>query len=461
MSDQVARPSSAAPRSTLLWALAAAVLGGVLVVVAPDGAFALAGIVAAGVGVSAALRRPEFMLAALVGSAALDASGRLGAVGDAKVTFYQAVFLVSVCVYIWLVSKGRERLPSTVANWWVLLLALAGLVAIPGAVSPQMAAVAWVSLVSSIGLVYFVVAIANTPARLKFVLTTLVVVAAVLAVLALLEWRDIYSVQSRLITYKLGVRARVTFTDPNIFGGVLAAAVAVGTSLAITERVWFKAIARWGLAGITLAGVVTTSSRGALLGLLVGLAVVLVATPMRLRSRALVLGGSVGMVAVLALWALGPAWIAERVSNIDTDASALDRVYLARSGMRMFQAHPLGIGPGNWTQVIPAFRDQMLPASLLESHTTAVTILVEEGLLGLIGYLGVLASVIFVTIRAAYRAADREVRVLASSALAGMAVLLTQSFTYSMDTSKFLWLTVGAGLAAWAMARVRKSEEIT
>ena len=460
MSDQAVAPRSPALRSTLMWALAAAVLGGVIVAVAPSAAFVVAAPVVIGIGISIAIRRPEFMLAALIASAALDSSGRLGTVGDAKITFYQAAFLLSVGVYVWLVAKGRERLPSTVANWWVLLLALAGLVTIPGAASPQIAIVAWFSLVSSVGLVYLVVAIANTPERLRFVLTTLVVVASGLSVLAILEWKHIYSVQPLLITYALGVRARVTFTDPNIFGGVLAAAVAVGASLAITERVWFKALVLWGLVALSLAGVVTTSSRGALLGLLGGLVIVLIATPMRLRTRALALCGSAGMVAVMALWVLGPAWIAARVTGIGDDASALHRVYLARSGLRMFEAYPFGVGPGNWAQVIPAFRDQMLPPELLESHMTAVTILVEEGFLGLIGYVGVLVSVIVVTVLAAYGAVDKEVRILGSSALAGMTVLLVQSFTYSLDTSKFLWLTVGAGLAAWAMAQVRKNKEI-
>jgi hypothetical protein len=37
--------------------------------------------------------------------------------------------------------------------------------------------------------------------------------------------------------------------------------------------------------------------------------------------------------------------------------------------------------------------------------------------------------------------------------------LAAQAFTYSLETSKYLWLAIGIGAAAWRMAKAAQSEE--
>jgi hypothetical protein len=53
-----------------------------------------------------------------------------------------------------------------------------------------------------------------------------------------------------------------------------------------------------------------------------------------------------------------------------------------------------------------------------------------------------------------------ELRTLASAALAGLVVLLVQSMTYSLETSKFLWFLVGASLAVAGIARAAETKEV-
>lgn len=202
-----------------------------------------------------------------------------------------------------------------------------------------------------------------------------------------------------------------------------------------------------------------TLSRGAFLGLLVGALVAVLATPMRtwVRLSLLVLG--VAGVGVVFLFLLDPSWVASKVTGIASNDSALYRVYLAKSGLQMFAAHPLGVGPGNWQANILFFRDARVPAGLLASHTTYFTVLVEGGILGFVGIVGGLLAYLWMTAKAAFRAVERETRELAAAALAGGAVLLVQSLTYSLEANKFLWFMVGAGVAAALLPHAAQKEE--
>ena len=174
----------AVAKHSWVWAAGAAVVSAGLVLLFPKGAVLIGGLLVVVAGVAFALKRPEFLLVGLLGASALDTSGRLADVAGAQITVYQVVFFGSVCVYGWLIYKHREQFRSTVANWWVLLLALAGLVAIPGAVSPLTGIVAWLSLVSSMALVYLVVGLAYTPERLRLVMNWFLFIAATLSVFA-------------------------------------------------------------------------------------------------------------------------------------------------------------------------------------------------------------------------------------------------------------------------------------
>ena len=414
-------------------------------------------VVLLGVVLALALRRPEIMLVALVAASALDTTGRLAAVGGVKFTVYQLFLAVTVLFTAWLLTKGRAKLVRTPIDLWLGLLVLAAAAALPGAMSLRVGVVAFVSLCSSLALVYLVAVLAPTSAKLRTVLAGVVVLGAALGALALAERFGIFSIQPTFSTPADGVRARVTFEDPNLLGGVLAVAAIVGVPLALSARRTAVSIGLWACIGVSMLGVVATLSRGAFLGLLVGAVVVVVFTPLRTRTRLALLGAGAGGVVLLLAVVLDPAWVSSKLIGIGDNRSALYRLYLARSAARMFVDHPLGVGPGNWPIVISAYRDPWLPASLLESHTAIVTVLIEDGPIAAFSLLAaVVVSAWKMGVASLKAPGDRAV---VASALGGLSVLVIQSMTYSIETSKFLWLLVGAGLAAAAAAWLPDKEK--
>lgn len=455
-SPLVGLPAAAKPLSlaTLAWAAAAGALALVFVVFAPTVGLVLAGLLFLVVLVVASQRYPELLLIGSIAAATLGNTGRVFGVGDAVITIYQAVFFASLAMYAWLVIDGRERLRRSPADLWLLLLLAAAAVAVPEAQDVKLSIVAFVSLVSSVLLAYLMVGVASTPSRLRRTLVAFLLVAAVFGGLAVLEHFHLFVLRHG------SARAHVTFKDPNIFGGMLAAAAVLGIPIAAAERRFARAALYWcAIAGAAI-GLVMTLSRGALLGLVVGAVIAVLVAPMPRKVRVTLIAGGVLVLVALFTFVLSPTFIAAKITGISTDKSALYRVYLAESGMRIFAAHPFGVGPGNWQNAMLAYRDPRVPAALIASHMTYLTIIVENGILGIIGILGALIAFVRVTWRAARRARLVEVRTLATAALAGFAVLFVQSLTYSLDTSKFFWFTVGAGLAAAAVARTTDNEEV-
>ncbi|MDZ4169826.1 MAG: O-antigen ligase family protein [Coriobacteriia bacterium] len=401
---------------------------------------------------------PEVALGALLATSALDVMGRLAKVGPATVTAYQAVLGLTLLFVVGLVLTGRAKLSASGIDGWLALMLAAALTVVPAAVNGPASAVAFVSLASSVVLVYLVMLLAPTPEQLYRVLVALAVVAAGLGVLAVAERVGIFSVQEVYKTTADGIRARVFFKDPNIFGGVLAAAAITAVPLALGEKRWLRATALWALVGAAVLGVVATLSRGAFLGLVVGGVLAVILSPVRTRTKIALLGAGAGLLAVFVVVVLDPRWVADKVLGIGDESSALNRVYLAQAAMAMFADNPIGIGPGMWKEIIPAYRPYDLPADLLESHTTYFTLLVEVGILGLIGFVGALAATGLRLVRALLvPASPHLVRVLLAATASGAAVLLVQSVTYSMETSKFLWFLIGASLTAASFTSSKES----
>jgi putative inorganic carbon (HCO3(-)) transporter len=456
VNGQTAQP---ALPSALAWTAVAAAMALVFVLAAPALGAALGALLLLWALMAWSLERPELLLVGSLSAAALANLSRVSAVGGAELTVYQGVFFASLALYVWMVATGREKLQRTPADVWLLLLLAVALTALPAAQDVRTGLVAFISLVSSVLLAFLVVGVATTTARLRVALVAFLAIGATLGALALFEHFQLFALQPYYITYYDGIRARTTFEDPNVLGGVLAAATALGIPLAAAERRARRATLLWCLVGVAAVGVVMTLSRGAFLGLIAGSLVAVFIAPMRWSVRVVLVLAGIGAVLALVFVVLSPEWVASKVTGIASNDSARYRIYLAASAWRMFSAHPFGVGPGNFETAIGTYRDARVPASLLASHTTYLTILAEIGFLGLIGIAaGILVTLWGVT-KAALTAVTTEIRTSASAALAGLVVLLVQSMTYGLETSKFLWFLVGASLAAAAIARAAKTKE--
>ncbi|HEX9037238.1 MAG TPA: O-antigen ligase family protein [Ktedonobacterales bacterium] len=221
-------------------------------------------------------------------------------------------------------------------------------------------------------------------------------------------------VQSILAAGALGpggasVRVFGTFDQPNPYGGYLNLALPLALALAIFAR---DARMRWvagGASALLLFAQYLAGSRGALLGLVAAL-IVIVALGWRLE-RWTALAALVGTPLVAITWAthLIPRRIENsllsqfRVNDVsltaqvnDANFSTIERLAHWVAGIRMFQAHPLlGVGAGNYSAAYPQYQVTGWDESLTHAHNYYINVAAETGALGLIAFLAVVATALY------------------------------------------------------------------
>jgi O-antigen ligase len=232
------------------------------------------------------------------------------------------------------------------------------------------------------------------------------------------------------------VRAYGTIGQPNSFAGylnmawLLALALAVGATAAfwglrgwrIEDRRSRTAIfyllssilGAWLVAGVLVAGLVASLSRGAWVGAAIGVLGMLLALGVLLgrRARGWLLGavGAAGLALVLGGAGLLPAFVEARLSSIARyltifDASTapvtpenfavVERMSQMQAGWRMFLEHPLlGVGPGNYRVAYPQFAVGNWYISRGHAHNYYLHLAAETGLAGLAAYLALLAGLV-------------------------------------------------------------------
>lgn len=216
------------------------------------------------------------------------------------------------------------------------------------------------------------------------------------------------------------MRASGTFSQPNPYGGYLGLTLPVAVSLTLWAlyRLKQETSANWNIsrpmflllcygvaAGGIGAGLLASWSRGALLGAIGALGVVIV-----LRSRrAALLSGLAGLViaGALLVGALNPTWLpaplVERFAEVPTylgfsdvlnepltneNFAIVERLAHWVAALRMWERAPwLGVGPGNYATIYPEVRLPLWEEALGHAHNIYLNLLAESGIVGLLGYL--------------------------------------------------------------------------
>ncbi|WP_182870596.1 O-antigen ligase family protein [Rhodopirellula sp. JC639] len=148
--------------------------------------------------------------------------------------------------------------------------------------------------------------------------------------------------------------------------------------------------------------IVLARSRGAFLALAATAIVAVFYAPKHLRNK-IYLGL---ILAAIGAFRLADEQFLERMTTIfvsaeDRDSSSDMRLEAWKAGLRMVQNHPLGIGTGNWYQQIPRYAPDL---GGLDSHSTYVKLLAEQGFLGAIVFGSILLSAFFTLRRVRRRA---------------------------------------------------------
>ena|GEM_PF-1870853 len=441
-------------RTLALWLGAACIVGGAagaLVGYSATISLALLGVAV----VVAAFWRLEIGLLVLLLTLPLDLYGQLITSPVTVTVFHVALLLVlaSWCVRVF--GKGSEWLRFSWLDVGIAVLMLAALWSLPHSLAPSATVF---SIVRLLGYWAFTLLYTNgvrTEQQLQRIYLVLGITGVVIGVLALVQYRvpdfsignmNIMTAPGGMITLR---RPSVFFEDPNYLGGFLSVCMIAAAALLVHARSKRWAVAWLVIALVTGIGLVVTFSRGAWLGALLGIVVVVLTAP-KSRRRPLI---AVGLALVIAASLSAPRVIVSRISsmvNVDRDTSVATRYYMYFSAVDIIKDNWVwGTGLTAFEDAYPAYRR---PGTLLivsRPHQLPLSMWAEMGIVGLA------AEVILtlVLVRMYWRKRPLTFSPWESAALAATVTLLLQTFFQYFLYFQYLWLVLALGVVATRLER--------
>jgi len=246
-------------------------------------------------------------------------------------------------------------------------------------------------------------------------------------------------------------RVNSLFFDPNIYGRFLALVM-----LALATRLlWSERPREVTLIGVVLAvlwaGLVLSLSQSSFAALVVGLAI-LAALRWRPGPVVAIAAAAVAAAAIVIVAAPGTIGLKDRSSK-GLDSATSGRTKLITGGLDMFKDRPFqGFGAGSFQKRYRAREHIRSKRIAAISHTIPVTIAAEQGVIGLLAYLALLACaliVLFTGLRTELRARPPPAETLARVvAAAAFCALVVHTFIYAAFLEDPLtWALLGLATA--------------
>lgn len=376
---------------------------------------------------------------------------RLGSIG---VTVTEALFALAGLGWgVRRMIDGHRPWVPHALNGGLALLLLAVLAGIPAAIEP-FAAIRILVMWTFFALVLQLVVDSATPADIRRILWLLALSGATVAAVAVVSSGGQAPQLSELGDTATG-RAVGSFTDPNILGTFLALALPGALVLGLTGPVGRRPVAL-AAAGLILAGLGLSLSRGGLLAAGGALLVLLAWPPVR---RLALLGTAV--VVVLAALNANPLagvqqvdTVVERVITVRyAGQSQLDqRREIYRVTPRIIADHPvLGVGANQYSLVAPHYGliDPYTGFTFDHAHDIALTIGAELGLVGLVALAWLVVALALALWRACVAApVDRALAISVTAALVGLALQGLVDYTVRSNiVAAIVALLAGCGVA--------------
>jgi O-antigen ligase len=244
-------------------------------------------------------------------------------------------------------------------------------------------------------------------------------------------------------------RVNSLFFDPNIYGRFLAIVMVLLVSWMIWARRTRDVVAVSAVLAVLWGGLVLTLSQSSFAALLVGLAVL---GGMRWNGRRAAALAAVAVLVGAAFVAVAPGAIRLHLGDSKSANSATSGRYdLISGGVGLFAGKPLeGWGSGSFPRQYRRHEHVSAERATSASHTIPITVAAEQGLIGLIAYLGVLVCALWRLFR---RASTIPAR---AGVAAAFAALLAHTMLYAAfleDPMTWTLLAVGTALAVAARTR--------
>lgn len=288
-----------------------------------------------------------------------------------------------------------------------------------------------------------------TPRLLKACFGVLVGLALVFSGIGYVEYltRHIFLNPKLIASNELHTyfRTNSVFFDPNIYGRFLVVAM-LAVAAAMLRATASRALAAGAVVLLALwAGLVLTLSQSSFMALLVGLAVLAV---LQWGSRRTLLP-VVAVVVVAGLAVLtSPGTFGVDLGNLD--ASSSGRFGLVEGGGKLFEQRPVqGYGSGSFEAEYRSQHGGGGSDAAVTSHTIPVTVAAEQGVLGLLAYVALLAAAFARLLRGSASTAAR------AAVAAAFVALIVHTLVYAAfleDPLTWALLGIGTALAAQAQA---------
>lgn len=390
---------------------------------------ALPALLGAALFVAAAFIRPLYGLAGAVLMTPLDAfafSLPVGALSPAEAA-------LAVVALAWVSRAALD--PRSVAFPAVRDAPLAVLVLVVAAgllVAVDVSPVLRVTLLWSIFYLVYLQAQSLSAGEIRLVLVAAAVGAGILGGIGVLNYLQSGSPELFAGGAVTGDRAVGSFADPNYYAALLALASLPAIVLALADLRrdgWLLAPA-----ALALTGLAFSLSRGAMLGLAVGLLLLLLWT--RARRIALVVAAAVIVLTLAGGNPLGQSeyygTVSERISSLQNPTRESKRPEIWQTAVDIAVEHSLvGIG-------VNQFEHEAVKRSLVErgktlenAHSIPLSLAAETGVIGLAAFLVLIGQLVARGLRALV-SADRLVRVLAFGVSAALVAFLIQGLTVTL-----------------------------
>jgi putative inorganic carbon (HCO3(-)) transporter len=260
-------------------------------------------------------------------------------------------------------------------------------------------------------------------------------------------------------------RVNSLFFDPNIYGRFLALTMILLAATLLWAKRRQTVVLVAGALAVLWAGLVLSLSQSSFAALLAGLAIL---AALRWKAWPVIAVAAVATAAAVAFVLVSPGSLDIKTgSEKGLDKATSGRAGLIRGAVEMARDRPLwGFGAGSFAERYRA-REHIRSSSVAAiSHTIPLTVSAEQGLIGLVAYLALLATMLgllFERIRERIRRAPPGIAETTPPAVAAaFCALVLHTLVYAAfleDPLTWVLLALGAGIRPARAVWFRKGAE--
>jgi O-antigen ligase len=374
------------------------------------------------------------------------------------------VAAVAVLVFLRRIGLGESPLAWSAPLGWYLALLLWVLIDLPSAVDHDLAVGQTGQLVGGLLFVTTVLGAINTARDVRRLMAVFVGVSAILAVTSLSTGE---ALQARFGGGLITGRASGIFTEPNQLGAMCSMAALVGIGLTLAARTRpVKLLGALATVGI-IAGLLLSLSRGAWIGFILGILVLVVMLPRARRALVALALPLVALAAGLGAFAPGnPAVtvITERLGTTVTGNVSNpydERPAIWREALREIRESPVtGEGPGGFPVAASLSGSQAQTVAPDHAHNILLTWAAEAGIPAALLLLGfafhIAARTHYVSSRLRPGTLDHDRATLSGLAAAAASIVGQGSVDYVLRGPVVFYAAIAVVGALLAMLQVAR-----